>query len=220
MSQVDLFSIGEGDAWFERNRTVLLESEKTDWPSEMLAKLPEVTSSSSILEIGCANGYRLAYLQKMLAARCVGVEISAQAIKDGLQRYRNIELHQGSITQVPLSGMFDVLIVNYVLHWVDRNLLLQALSEIDRLLVNGGYLLLGDFYPNVPVKRAYHHLPDKNVFTFKQDYAKAFKSLGTYKEVDRVCYDHDNTIGESVPESRAMCVTLKKSLNDYYQVEQ
>ena len=42
--------------------------------------------------------------------------------------------------------------------------MLRSVAEIDRVLPDGGFLLIGDFYPSLPQRVRYHHLPDQDVF--------------------------------------------------------
>jgi hypothetical protein len=83
-----------------------------------------------------------------------------------------------------------------------------------------GLLLIGDFLPDFPQKRKYHHLPNEEVFTYKQDYAAAFTATNTYTELVRCVFDHDHPLESfDLPDSnsRAVCVLLKKSFDVYPQ---
>ena len=77
----------------------------------------------------------------------------------------------------------------YVLHWVDRSTLTRTVCAIDGLVGDGGLLILGDFLPDYPQRRRYHHLPDEDLYTFKQDYPALFTGLGLYRKMARLTYD-------------------------------
>jgi len=222
MNQDQIFFESEGDNWFARNKPVLeLVSDRVDLPSYLIEILEEKSNIKSVLELGCANGWRLNSLKQKLLERCrfVGVDASIKAIQDGRARYPFIELHQGLLSKVPVVGQFDLVIVYFVLHWVDRTSLTRSVSEIDRLISDDGFLVLGDFLPDSPQRRCYHHLPNENVYTYKQDYAKIFESYGLYKEVARIAFDHDRPatmIQTSDSSSRCVCTVLKKSVENYY----
>lgn len=220
MKQDDVFLGGEGNAWFRRNREALARKMRPDWPLSLIDLLDDRESIKNVIELGCANGWRLARLKETLSARLVGVDASEEAIADGSVRYPGVTLLHGALESIPVHEEFDLAIVHFVLHWVDRRSLARCIAEIDRVVKDGGLLIVGDFLPDAPQRRHYHHLPEQNIFTYKQDYAKIFGALGTYRELVRVTYDQDRpglSIQSSDSGSRGMCAVLKKSLTGYYQ---
>ncbi len=227
MLQSEVFSQGEGDSWFSRNQDYLLSqgadnSEKFEWVSWMAEQLKN--QPKHIAELGCANGWRLNRLrQKYPDSQFYGLDASQAAIQDGLARYDKLSLKQGILHQLPWEDQsFDLIIVYSVFMWVDRTHLLASMAEIDRVLCEGGYLIVGDFMPDYPQRRLYHHLPTSNVYTYKQDYAKAFTSLGFYQEVARCHYHHelDPTLNFQAVESsdRFGCALLQKNLLQGYPI--
>ncbi len=127
------------------------------------------------------------------------------------------------LADLPLEERFDLVVVNFVLHWVDRSTLARSISEIDRVVTDGGHLILGDFLPDSPLRRSYRHRKDERVYTYKQDYARIFEALCTYKELARMTYDHDKPnlgIGSADSCSRGVCVLLGKSETRYYHTEE
>lgn len=218
--QDDTFRTSEGDAWFRRNRAAL-GAAGHDWPLHVLGFVDGLERLRSVAEVGCSNGFRLAALRAKLPGivRAFGVDASQAAIEDGRARFPGIDLRHGVAATVEQPEPFDLVVVNYVLHWIDRATLARSLAGIDGLVADGGLLVLGDFLPDYPQRRRYHHLPDQQVFTFKQDYARTFEALGTYREVARLTYDHDAPgAGVKVASSgaRGFCALLRKSLGDYY----
>ncbi|MBI5683048.1 MAG: class I SAM-dependent methyltransferase [Deltaproteobacteria bacterium] len=222
MNQDMVFHKSEGNSWFQRNKSVLEKEGKVDWPTYLLNLLDNKSEIRSIAELGCTNGWRLYQLsKKIIGAKLVGVDASLEAIEDGRKRYPELEMHQGLLSQLPIQDEFDIVIVNFVLHWVDRETLIKSDAEIDRVTKDGAFLILGDFLPDCQQRRRYHHLPNERVYTYKQDYARIFESFGTYKEFTRFTYDHDNVEQNSIKpcssSSRAFCSILHKSLEGYYQ---
>ncbi len=219
MTQDKIFLKKEGDAWFLRNKEEL-GCAKYDRPSR-LAKSLNKEKIKSIAELGCSNGWRLHYLgREFQVSRLVGVDASKKAITDGKKRYPELDLRQGLLHAVPLSEAFDLVIVNFVFHWVDRTTLARSVAEVDRVVNDGGYLIIGDFLPRVRQKRRYHHLPEKAVYTYKQDYARIFESLGIYKEIRRMIYNHDDPkarLGPYASSKQAVSTILKKSYAGYYR---
>ena len=222
MMQDNLFASGEGDNWYRRNQTVLGNSDKLDWPLFIFDLIGDKSSIDSVIELGCCNGYRLDRLKRnhLPQARCVGVDASSEAVANGSAQFPGLELYQGVLSNPPVEGQFALVIINYVLHWIDRSTLAQSIAAIDRLVMDGGLLLLGDFLPDFQQKRRYHHLPDDHVFTYKQDYPKIFTELGLYKEMARFTFNHDMPESYSLQlatsSSRGVCTLLHKSLEGYY----
>jgi SAM-dependent methyltransferase len=232
--QDEVFLASEGDAWFTRNRDKLEIEGKLDWPTTLIEELAEnrsggasgdevagssVPAIAAVLELGCATGWRLEGIRKRLNIRCVGVDASRQAIEYGRSAYPDVEFHQGTLAAVPLDETFDVVILQAVLHWVDRSRLAASVAEIDRLVRDGGFLSVGDFLPDFQQRRTYHHLPEQEIYTYKQDYARIFESLGTYRAIRRVTFEVNDArlpLAASDPDNRKSCTILHKSLQGFY----
>lgn len=174
------FTGEEADRWFERNREHLVASR-----DDAILRLLEVyrVAPSSVLEIGAANGFRLAALAERYGCRAVAVEPSASAVADGRRRYPAVEFQQRTIASTGLTEQFDIVIVNFVLHWVSRQALPAAIGEVDRLVREGGLLCLGDFLPRSPTRRPYRHRTDVPLYTYKEDYSSRFTEKGRYEVI-------------------------------------
>lgn len=220
MSQDKIFADSEGNAWFRRNKQALIDADRFDWPVEMLRELAHSQKFDSICELGCSNGWRLDKLRNIFpSARLAGVDASVEAIEDGKQRYAGLELSTGILADTRLSGPFQVVVVNFVLHWVGRDMLLRSVAEIDRLLADGGYLVLSDFDPDCAQKRHYHHYLEQRLHTFKQDYARIFEAANTYRTIQCASFDHDTNSTSPAPaasNARGKCSLLQKSLESFY----
>ena len=213
MSQDIIFQESEGDNWFNRNREHLeRRGVMTDWPLKLIAR--HRMSPKRVLEVGASFGWRLSDIRKNYHSYCLGVEPSRKAIAFGRSHYKDISFRRGLMHRLPIHShkTFDLIIVSFVFHWVDRSTLLRSMSEIDRCLSPGGHLIIADFLPRRPTKKPYHHLPGKRVFTYKQDYAKMFCFSGLYIEQDRVVFHHATLReGGRIPSAeRAACVLLQK----------
>jgi len=216
-AQDNIFARSEGDRWFERNAKALQCFNPTEDTPLKLMQFYGV-SPRSVLEIGAANGFRLAEIQRRSGARAVGVELSHQAIADGRARFPLVTFVRGAANSVPLQEVFDLVIVNFVFHWVDRIHLLQSVAETDRLLRDGGFLVIGDFYPSNRLQVPYHHLTAGEVLTFKQNYADVFLSSGLYHPVCLMTAHHaskkpDPEVSEN---ERIGTWLLRKELQRHY----
>jgi SAM-dependent methyltransferase len=187
--QDELFNDFEGDRWFERNRGALKAFDPSaDLPLKLIGLYG--LTPKRVLEIGAANGFRLAAMHQRTRAVTVAVEPSALAAREGKVSFPFINFIRGTASAVPVLGTFDLVIVNFVFHWIDRRNLLHAVAEVDRLVGDGGYLLIGDFHPVNRLRVRYHHLEDREVHTYKQDYAAAFLASGLYHAVALLTAHH------------------------------
>ena len=163
-NQDKIFLDYEGDHWFERNQEGLSSFDiEMDLPFKLIKT--HNLRPKNVLEIGASNGTRLAAIGEYYQSRLVAVEPSPKAIADGKNRFLGIEFVQGVASDIPVTGTFDLVIVNFVFHWVDRSTLLRSVCEIDQRVADGGFLIIGDFMPPKPNRVVYHHLPGEGVYT-------------------------------------------------------
>lgn len=222
--QDQIFLTNEGDAWYRRNAAALTAADRPDAILGMVAGLASDwrTSMASVCEVGCASGWRLPRLARHLPGvkRLAGFDASAAAIAEGRRLWPELHLEVGLAHSPPFSGIFDLVVVSFVLHWVDRNNLATTIAAIDRLVSPGGCLVIADFLPARPMRRIYHHRRDVALFTYKQDYAAAFLGLGLYRELARTTYPHEHGGRGSAPcadQDRAACVILHKPEDAYHE---
>lgn len=212
--QHDIFKY-EGNRWFSRNPRHL----QPDYPDHITAFLRTVSlRPKRILDIGCANGYRLQMIRGIIPdAEAYGIEPSNKAVQDGIEHYPELHLAEGFSHDLSLfsDNYFDMVVVSFVLHWVDRTKLLTTISEIDRVLNDGGTVMIQDFAPGTPCKTSYHHLPEESVFTYKQAYWTVFTASNLYSTIFLQEFQHDPN--ESII-SRNLCAlaVLQKRLDLNY----
>ncbi|MDP3784901.1 MAG: class I SAM-dependent methyltransferase [bacterium] len=223
MIQDDIFKKGEGDRWFLRNAAFLQSREAlwVDIPLKLIGKLKP--KPKEVLEIGASNGFRLAEIQKRHKSRVTALEPSARAIADGKKLFPKVKFIKGLSKSLPFpEGRFDLVIVFFVFHWLDRSSLLKTVSEIDRVLKNEGHLILGDFLPSSPARIRYHHLKNKKVFTYVQNYSDIFLASNLYSLRRLIVANHrTRKITKRVPANRRMGIfLLKKELGANYPLRE
>ena len=217
MLQDEVFLRSEGDSWLVRNRNALSGFDPSaDLPlrlMELYGLRPE-----SVLEIGAANGFRLAAIYRRTRARMVAVEPSAQAIREGQASYPFVTFVHGTADAVPLRDCYDLVVMNFVFHWIDRATLLRSAAELDRLVSDGGFLIIGDFQPANRLRVPYHHLKDAGVYTYKQDYSELFRSSGLYHPVGLLTAHHatKRLDGAVADNDRIGAWLLRKQLPNHY----
>jgi ubiquinone/menaquinone biosynthesis C-methylase UbiE len=176
-----IFAKGEADKWFQRNKEAILKRATENNKAIEILKAYQVLPKK-ILDIGCSNGYFLNQLKEVFKSEVYGIDISKDAIEDGRVRFPEVELHCGSASNLSAFGdeQFDLVIVSGLFCVIDRSLLFRVVEEVDRVLKDKGVLIMSDFEPAFPSKVGYHHLPDNQVFTYKQDYTKIFLASNLY----------------------------------------
>lgn len=188
MSQKKIFLESEADAWFRRNRSAVANKDfATNDPVtvavEQVAALPvNLGKKLRVLEIGCGEGGRLAWLSQNLGAEVRGLDPSALAVEQACDN--GVEALQGTADALPYEdAAFDLVIFGFCLYLCDRQDLFCIAKEADRVLGAQGWVILHDFYSTNPVRRIYHHRP--GVFSYKMDYRKLFDWHPSY-----TCFSH------------------------------
>lgn len=180
-NQKAAFLAGEGDRWFERN-VAHLSHGKRDVVVDAITALH--LKPKAFLEVGAANGHRVAALAKSLGALGCGVEPSGQAVADGLKANPEIDLRVGAADELPFeTGAFDLVILGFCMYLVDPALHLRAVAEADRVLADGGALIVFDFVASQPYFNDYAHLP--GLRAHKMEFSRLFTAHPAYTLVHR-----------------------------------
>ncbi|WHZ10392.1 MAG: hypothetical protein OJF60_000831 [Burkholderiaceae bacterium] len=190
MLQREIFLQSEADAWFERNRRALANPDFAA-ADPVIAAVTEIASQPDlaqrgdklrILEVGCSEGRRLAWLRDSLGADVYGVEPSANAVEQACAR--GVDARRGTADALPYpDATFDVVIFGFCLYLCDRRDLFRIAQEADRVLKADAWLMILDFFAPTPIRREYSHRP--GVYSYKMDYRKLFDWHPAY-----TCYAH------------------------------
>lgn len=214
MIQKEVFSLFEGDKWYQRNKAC----EKLDKPDVLLGeKYASQIKGGKILEIGVGGAGKL-NKYSTFGLDAYGIDPSKQAIDEGKVSYPHLNLSVGTADQLNfVDNFFDVVIFGFCLYLIDRSLLSKVVSEADRVLKDQGFLIITDFDPLYPCKRPYHHLPDKNIHSYKMDYAKLFLAYPHYTLVEKVSYSHGENAFSFDPQERIATSVLFKNIDQGYR---
>jgi SAM-dependent methyltransferase len=167
----------EGDAWFFRNKTKLDSGDVRDPVQGVLSRI--AMEPRALLEIGCSNGWRVNALSDHFSAKGYGVDPSRKAISEGRALYPQLNLFEGTADSLPFSnGQFDLVIYGFCLYLCDRADIFRIAAEGDRVLSDGGHLVIYDFFVNKPYSRIYHH--DPKLLSYKMDYSALFLCYPAY----------------------------------------
>jgi len=224
MLQEIFFSNGESDRYFNRNINSIMQNERRqDYIYKFLAANHHLIFNKNVLEIGCCNGYRLSWLRDDFQCMCYGCDPSEVAINDGIVRYclsnlfvmKQLESfwQRRELSKKFCENFFDVVIFGFCLYLVTPSILPFIVAEIDNILKVGGYVIIFDFH-SPPYKRPYHHINDKEVFSYKMDYAKIFTWLPYYHLIEKKVISQEYSVWWQ--DDRACSVIKKVDINTAY----
>jgi len=216
-NQKEIFLSGEGDSWFDRNKFLDIDDRiNNDLILNEISRLE--IKPKRILEVGCAEGWRLNELSKRYSCECVGFDPSSKAILIGRDLYPNVRLEVGTADIISEEDeSVDLLIIGFCLYLCDRNDLFSIAREVDRVLENKGLIIILDFYSEIPYKNKYTH--KDGIYAFKMDYASMFKWNPFYSVVSTVISSHgmEKIVGNK--DERICISSLRKSIDDAYTVK-
>lgn len=176
MRQADIFLDSEGDAWLARNRNKLGLHDPVAQMMKAIDLKPE-----RVLEVGCANGWRLAALRDKYGCEIMGVEPSRQA---GIEAASlSVPVHQSSAAVLPVSGPFDLVIYGFCLYLTDPGDWFRIAAEGDCVLAPGGHLIIHDFVAPGNVNYARHYEHRDGILAYHFDFAKLWLASPLYQTV-------------------------------------
>ena len=182
--QFNAFIGGEADAWLQRNKTKIeIKNDPVLHSMETLCLHP-----SSVLEVGCADGWRLKEIKKRYKSRIAGI--------DPCHTNNAPHIHLGGAHDLDYFGneCFDLVIYGFCLYLCDRDDLFNIAREGDRVLAKGGHLVIYDFHARRTSKVPYKH--KEGLFSYHMDYSKLWKWNPAYQEISRMSYNTDGSLTE------------------------
>ncbi len=199
MRQADVFRQSEGRMWLERNKDKL--PVKSDPVTEAISDLG--LKPRNILEVGCANGWRLLELHNRLGSHCEGVDPS-------IGKFQKIEtstfIRPGTAEALPFErDSFDLIIYGWCLYLCDPIDYFKIAAEGDRTLRDGGQLIIHDFYDGLPYKVPYRH--KEGLFSHHFDFTKLWTGSPAYLVRDM-----------RKPTTETCVAVLQKNLKDAFEV--
>lgn len=131
---------GEGDAWLERNRDKL---GKHDPVISLLREM--MVMPRAVLEIGCANGWRLDRMRRLYHCMAFGIDPSAVGAAEATSL--GLTVVHGTARDLPyMSRSMDLVIFGFCLYLTDPEDWFRIVSEANRVLEDNGLLVIHDFY--------------------------------------------------------------------------
>ena len=168
--QSDAFMQGEALAWHERNK----DKDRSDDPVlKAIATLP-VSADMRVLEIGCGDGWRLEEIRRLYGCRITGIDPLAYAPGFDSRGF----ISYGTAEDPKLPGeQCEIIVLGFCLYLVDREDLFRVVANVDRMLKDGGYLVIHDFDDGV-YRRPYKH--KEGLFSYHDFYPGYWLSSPAY----------------------------------------
>jgi len=197
------------DEWFNRN---VLTAEVSPSKSVRLFG-PHVQPGQRVLEIGSSNGHQLEKLRLLTQCEGFGIDPSPAAIADGKAKYPDLKLVVGTADKLEFPDeSFDAVIFGFCLYLIDRSLLMRAVAEADRVLREGGKLMITDFDPAMPHRRPFKH--QKGLWSYKMQYSDLWLANPSYVLAEKISYSHEGEAFHANPSERIAAWVLVKQGTD------
>ena len=195
MKQSEVFLHGEADAWYERNKNKLCEG--VDPVMDAMERYG--IKPNSVLEVGCANGWRLVQLNMKYKCKILGIDPTDNSYMEGV-------LYRGEAADLGvIPSRCDTVIYGWCLYLCDPEDYFKISAEGDRVLTDGGFLIVYDFCTDHPYKVPYKH--KKGIYSHHYDFSKLWSCHPAYSMYGRTVQDET-------------CVTiLKKNMQNAFPVE-
>jgi SAM-dependent methyltransferase len=177
-SQADIFFESEGDAWFERNREHLGEHDPV---CDLIGEIGLIPTN--VLEVGCADGRRLATLRERYGCRILGIEPSWKAVVEAIDRKVPMLRATADTLPAPADNAFDMVIYGFCLYVTDPEDWFRIAFEGDRVLKEDGHLIIHDFLGRGFFARHYKHRP--GIMAYHYDFSQLWLAHPHYHVVRR-----------------------------------
>lgn len=175
---------GEADAMFRRQEH---ELGKVDHVTDLIEEMK--LRPTSVLEIGCSNGWRMKKIADRFGSNCLGIEPSADAVAHG--RARELSIRRGSADQLPtLSGWADLVIYGFCLYLTDPEDWFRIVAEGDRVVRPGGLIVVHDFAAEgdlVEVPYSHH----RRLVSYHFDFARLWLAHPRYTMLRRRMFEQE-----------------------------
>lgn len=197
MKQSKVFLDGEANQWLKRNKAKIAATKPEDDP--ILQAIEKYgLGFKTVLEVGCANGWRLEALERDYNVEAWGTDPVANP-------FRN-KIIPGTADSLSMkSDQFDLVIYGWCLYLADPEDYFKIAMEGDRVLKDGGFLIVYDFHADFPYKTPYKH--KEGLFSHHYDFSKLWMSHPAY-----------SLYGRTIQEETSVTI-LQKNMATAFPVE-
>ena len=129
--------------------------------------------------------------------------------------HAKIHLQEGISSRLPYNeNEFDVVMIGFSLYVTPRVMISDTILEINRVLKQGGFIILTDFDTPLRCRRVNVH--NKEMFVYKENYAELFLSMG-YSLVEKRSYSHSaDSFNPDIQERVSTQILYKEFLEELY----
>lgn len=151
--------LGTGHRALNLENNLWLYRAQRDCLDQVVAKHALQIAGKHILDIGSGTGFYVDFFQKHNPAAITGLDISETSVLYLKTTFPTHEFYTADISndRLPVEGAYEIISAAGVLyHIVKDDLFEQALANICRLLVPGGYLFVTDAFEKPLLPTASH----------------------------------------------------------------
>lgn len=190
--QSQKFLTGTADDYYHRNKADL---GKTDPVMPLIERIG--LRPGKVLEVGCANGWRLERLQAKYGCEVSGIEPSRAAVVDAERQAAIDDVGHRRIIQGTADDLgywdslsFDTVIIGFCMFLIEPWQWLRVAAEVDRVLMNGGALIVHDFTMPYPTRwegwcELYGGEREKDTVAWLYDFPKLWLGHPCYRYVTK-----------------------------------
>ena len=187
----------DADNWFNRNKDKIQNTNIIDIiTKQYFNNYIDTNKKLKILEIGCANGFRLSQIQKYSNHSLTGIDLSEKAINEAKNNYPKINFICDNFNDMILTDRYDVIICGFFLYYIAQEDLDNIITKINKHLNNNGKLIIIDFYSKNYIEKICIHR--ENLLMHKMDHSKLFTNNLNYILLSRnTILDDGNNYADS-----------------------
>lgn len=192
------FGPKDADAWYERNKHKLGINDPVIPAIEVLGIRPV-----RVFEFGCANSWRLAHYRNKYNSDCWGTELSPAACRDVIDPKIKLNME-------PAIASCDLVIMGFCLYLIQPDSLTYWVHYADKILADGGHLVIHDFLPDHPYSRIFEH--NNSLRSRKMDHGRLWLAHPAYSLVVQ------KTFGDG--DDRTHVSILRKDLGNAFPLKE
>jgi SAM-dependent methyltransferase len=177
-AQKEAYKASLGDNWLRRNKKDLGVNQD---PVEALFNARVPSTIKKVLEVGCSNGWRLKRLKEK-GYDVYGIDPSAEGIFEARRDVGDNFAVGTADNMLWPDGYFDCVIMGFCLWAMAPEDWLPAVAESDRVLRDGGYLIIHDRFSSRPMRRPYPYGDMEGMYQYSYDWKKLWLAHPAYTE--------------------------------------
>jgi SAM-dependent methyltransferase len=116
-------------------------------------------AESNVLDVGSGTGFYIEIWRELNVKSITGIDISVQAIENLKRKFPEVSFHLQDISASEKTQTFQIVsCMDVLFHVVNDDKFKQAIHNLSKSLISGGFLILTDNFPQQQEKRLPHHV--------------------------------------------------------------